>query len=206
VQTDWLNIIFTLVQIAGGLWTLVFGGKAILEVVQQRGQNHKQLGQKKPSFKLKPLTVANILLGLLVILVGTIAVKLSLQPQSTALSTVTVSVTPTTSPSRPGPLVRTPGVNGAYSLLHLFCDDIGSGQDQQAYNLMTETEQSFVGLSELKHWAKCTPPSSTSEITMLSQIQGSCVIQMFGTGDTAVRKITLSYTDQDGWKISAYRS
>jgi hypothetical protein len=102
MQTDWLNIIFTLVQIAGGLWRLVFGGKAILEVVQQRGQNQKQLGQKKPRFQLKPLTVANILLGLLVILVGTIAVKLSLQPQSTptaiptTLSTGTVSVAPTT--------------------------------------------------------------------------------------------------------------
>jgi hypothetical protein len=190
MQTDWLNIILTLVQIAGGLWALVFGGKAIMEVVQQRGQNQKQLEQKKPRFQLKPLTITNILLGLLVILVGTVAVKLSPQPQST----------PTAS------LVRTPGVNGAYSLIRLFCDDIGSGQDQQAYSLMTETVQSSVGLSELKHWAKCTPPSSTSEIDMLSQIQGSCVIHLFGIDDSVVKGVTLSYTDQDGWKISHYAS
>lgn len=206
MQADWLNIIFTIVQIAGSLWTLVFGGKAILEVVQQRGQNPKQPGLKKPRFQLKSLTIVNILLGLLVILVGTIAVRLSLQSQSTATTVPTTLNTATVSVTFTAALVRTPGINGAYGLIHLFCDDISSGEYQQAYNLMTDTARSVVGLSELKHWAKCTAPSSTGEINMLSQIQGSCAIQLFGIEDSVVRKITLSYTDQDGWKISDFRS
>ena len=214
MQLDWLNIISSIVTIVGGLWALVFGGKAIVEVLQQRHQKPEQ-SPKEPGFGLKPLTITNILLGLLVILIGTVAAIFSPQlHQANHLVGVpdpmTSRVGPeTVTPTSPTvPVVKTPGVQGADDLLHFFCFAIGNGNYAQAYNFMTETQRSlWEPQQELERWAKCTVPSSSNQIKLVSPIRAYYVIQMF-SNDTSVpmRKITLSYTNQEGWKISTYAS
>jgi hypothetical protein len=130
----------------------------------------------------------------------------AIQP-GTAMVGVPTPLTGTIS-SSPIPVdASTTGVEGANKLLRLFCDAINAGQYTVAYNFMTDTQQSlWKPQQELERWQKCIVPPP-NQITMISSTQAYCVLQMLGE-DTSVpvRKITLTYSSQDGWKISIYAS
>src|SRR5450432_415067 len=92
---DWLQVLANIAQIVGVIWALLFGGKAIADVIRGR-----RIGI---SFKVTPLVILNILVAILVVLLG-ILVRPIFLPAPSSVSSHTTS-TPTTSPTA---IVSTP--------------------------------------------------------------------------------------------------